>query len=131
MSALGDGERIFEEIRAVEELRMVGRDTVIVCSPLPVRGNVCRGGGECRKEKRRLANICRSVPKFYLMSCVSQTRQQQTRNLLALDRYFSEKGSGGSPGRPVCENQNHMNGALLPMRSMLAHGDVLATKECH
>jgi hypothetical protein len=35
VSALGDGEGIFEEIRAVEELRMVGRDTVVVGGPLP------------------------------------------------------------------------------------------------
>jgi hypothetical protein len=30
VSALGDGEGIFEEIRVVEELRMVGRYTVVV-----------------------------------------------------------------------------------------------------
>lgn len=40
MSALGDGRGIFEEIRAVEELRMVGRDTVVVGGPLPVRDDV-------------------------------------------------------------------------------------------
>ena len=34
MSALGNGEEIFDEIRAVEELRMVGRDTVVLCGPL-------------------------------------------------------------------------------------------------
>jgi hypothetical protein len=54
MSALGDGEGIVEEIRAVEELRRVGRDTVVVVDPLPVRENVwgdssgIRGDGECR-----------------------------------------------------------------------------------
>lgn len=64
------------------------------------------------------------------MSSVTNTpTAAQTRNLLALDRYSSEKGSGGSPGWPVCENQNHKNGALLPMRLMLAHRDVFATKE--
>ena len=34
MSALGNGERIFEEIRAVEELGMVRRDTAVLCGPL-------------------------------------------------------------------------------------------------
>ena len=60
VSAFGDGEGIFEEIRAVEELRMVRRDTVVVCGPLPDREIVwgdsggTRGNGECR-EGRRLA----------------------------------------------------------------------------
>ena len=40
MSALGDGEEIFGEIRAVEELRMVRRDTIVVCGPLLVRENI-------------------------------------------------------------------------------------------
>ncbi len=43
VSALGDGEGTFEEIRAVEEVGMVGRDTVVVRGSLPVRDNV---GGE-------------------------------------------------------------------------------------
>ena len=43
MSALGDGEGIFEEIRAVEELRRVRRDTGVVCGPLPVGGNIWGG----------------------------------------------------------------------------------------
>ena len=34
---LGDGEGMFEEIRVVEEVTMVGRDTVVVRGPLPVR----------------------------------------------------------------------------------------------
>jgi len=61
VSALGDGEGIFEEIRAVEELGRVGRDTVVVGSPLPVRENVwgdssaIRGDGGCRGVGRRLA----------------------------------------------------------------------------
>ena len=61
VSTLGDGEGIFEEIRAVEELRRVGRDTVVVSGPLPVRENVWgdRGGirddGECREVRRRPA----------------------------------------------------------------------------
>jgi len=59
VSALGDGDGIFEEIRTEEGLRMVGRDTVVVGGPLPIRENVwsnsscIRGGGECRG--RRLA----------------------------------------------------------------------------
>jgi hypothetical protein len=54
-SSLGDGEGIFEEIRAIEELRMVERDTVVVCGPLPDREIVwgdrggTRGDGECRE----------------------------------------------------------------------------------
>ena len=62
VSAFGDGDGIFEEIRAVEELRRVRRDTVVVGGPLPVRENVwgdsggIRGDGECRGGGRRLAN---------------------------------------------------------------------------
>ncbi len=36
VSALGDGERIFKEIRAVEEFGRVERDTVVVRGSLPV-----------------------------------------------------------------------------------------------
>ena len=60
-SALGDGEGIFEKIRVVEELRMVGRYAVVVGGLLPVRENVWGGGsgtrddGECRGVARRLA----------------------------------------------------------------------------
>jgi hypothetical protein len=43
VSAL-DGERIFSEIRAIEELRMVGRNTVVVGGPLPDRENVWEAG---------------------------------------------------------------------------------------
>ena len=38
VSVHGFGEGITEEIRAVEELRRVGSDTVVVGDPLPVRG---------------------------------------------------------------------------------------------
>jgi hypothetical protein len=61
VSALGGGEGIFDEIRAIEEVRMVERYTIVVCGPLPVRefvrGNSggARGDGECR-EVRRLTN---------------------------------------------------------------------------
>jgi hypothetical protein len=40
VSALGDGEVIFEKIRAVEEVGMVERDTVVVHGSLPVRDNI-------------------------------------------------------------------------------------------
>ena len=53
VSALGDGEGIFEEIRAVEELRMVWRDTVVVSGPLPVRENVCRSHERGMREGMR------------------------------------------------------------------------------
>ena len=48
VSALGNGEGIFEEIRAVEELRGIGRDTVVVCGPLPVRENVWGDSSDIR-----------------------------------------------------------------------------------
>ena len=37
VTALGDGEGIFEEIRAIEEVGRVGRNTMIVGPSLPVR----------------------------------------------------------------------------------------------
>ena len=40
VSALEHGEGIFEEIRAVEEVGMVGRDTVAVRGSFPVRDNI-------------------------------------------------------------------------------------------
>ncbi len=61
VSALGDGDGIFEEIRAVEEVGMVGRDTMVVSGSLPVRyiiwgdSGAIRGDGECRAVGRRLA----------------------------------------------------------------------------
>ena len=58
MSALGNGEGIFEKIQVVEELRMVRRDTIVVCGPLLadqeiVWGNSSgtQGDGECREDQ--------------------------------------------------------------------------------
>lgn len=53
MSARGDGEGIFDEVRAVEELRMVVRDSVIVLNPLPLRDTVWGDSG--RDVGRRVA----------------------------------------------------------------------------
>ena len=36
VSALGDGEWIIEEVRAVEEFGRVGRNPMVICSSLPV-----------------------------------------------------------------------------------------------
>jgi len=61
VSALWDGEGILEEIRAVEELRRVRRDTAVVGGPFPVQESIwCRicsiqGSGEGRGVRRRLA----------------------------------------------------------------------------
>jgi hypothetical protein len=44
MLSEADGDGIFE-IRAVEEVGMVGRDTVVVRGSLPVRDNVGRASG--------------------------------------------------------------------------------------
>ena len=59
MSALGDGKGNFDEVRAVEEIRIVGRDPV--WDILPLRdivwgggSNGIRGDGECREESRRI-----------------------------------------------------------------------------
>ena len=43
VSAFGDGEGIFKKIQAVEEVRMIWRDTMVVHGSLPVRDNI---GGE-------------------------------------------------------------------------------------
>ena len=37
---MGDGEGMFEKIRAVEEVTMIGRDTVVVRGSLLVQDNV-------------------------------------------------------------------------------------------
>jgi len=58
MSALGDGEGMFEEIRAVEEVGIVGRDTMVVRGSLPVRDKVGGESGTIRGDGavgRRLA----------------------------------------------------------------------------
>jgi len=59
VSALWDGEGIFEEVRVVEELRRVRRDTAVVGGPFPVRESIwCRigsiqGSGGGREVGRR------------------------------------------------------------------------------
>ena len=53
-----DGDGIFEEIRAVEEVGRVRRDAVVVCGSLPIRDNVggdsggIRGNRGCRGGRR-------------------------------------------------------------------------------
>jgi len=57
VSALGDGKGIFEKIRAVEEVGMVRRDTMVVSSSLPVRyiirgdSGAIRGDGGCLAQR--------------------------------------------------------------------------------
>ena len=43
VSALVDGDGIFDEIQVIKEFRRVGRDTVIVGGPLPFQENVHMG----------------------------------------------------------------------------------------
>ena len=47
-SSRGSRKGIGGEVGAVEELRRVGRDVVVVVGPLPVRDQVRRGGGGSR-----------------------------------------------------------------------------------
>ena len=85
VSALGDGEGIFEEIRAVEEVGMVGGDTVVVRGSLPVRDSVggdsgaIRGDGECREVRGCLAQ-CRG-DKGLAMARVVDTLEREQRQV--------------------------------------------------
>jgi hypothetical protein len=87
VSTFPDGEGIRCEIRAVEEFRRVGRDTVVVVGLLPIRDNIradcsgIRSHGEYREDERGkefgLAGVVNPLERENATS-VAQTRKEAT-----------------------------------------------------